>query len=69
MAKAYNIKYEDTIGIGDGLNDIPMIEYASLGVAMKNAHKDVLKIADIVAPSNDEEGVAYIINKYMLGKE
>lgn len=69
VAKAYNIKHEDTIGIGDGLNDIPMIEYASLGVAMKNAHKDVLKIADIVAPSNDEEGVAYIINKYMLGKE
>ena len=68
VAKAFNIDHKDTIGIGDGLNDIPMIEYAALGVAMENAHCEVLEAADLVAPSNDDDGVAYIINKYMLGK-
>lgn len=68
LAMSYNIKREETIAIGDGLNDIAMIEYASLGVAMGNAHKDVIKVADYIAPTNDEDGVAYIINKYMLGR-
>lgn len=69
VAKAFDIEHKDTIGIGDGLNDIPMIEYAALGVAMKNSHKETLEAADYIAPSNDEDGVAYVINKFMLGKE
>jgi len=69
ISKAFNIEHKDTIGIGDGLNDIPMIEYAALGVAMKNSHKETLEAADYIAPSNDEDGVAHVINKFMLGKE
>jgi len=48
------------------MNDIPMLEYAGLGVAMANAYPDVKKIADYIAPSNDECGVAYVIEKYIL---
>ena len=47
------------------MNDLPMIEYAGLGVAMDNAYPKVKESADIIAPSNDDDGVAFIIEKYM----
>lgn len=65
----YGIDHSLTIAIGDGLNDKSMIEYAALGVAMKNAHPDVIRASDFVAPSNEEDGVAYIIDRFMLGKD
>ena len=43
---------------GDMPNDLPMIEWAGRGIAVANAHPDVLEAADAVAPSNDEDGVA-----------
>jgi hypothetical protein len=46
------------------MNDISMIEYAGLGAAMENAYPPVKEKADIIAPSNDEDGVAEIIAKY-----
>ncbi len=54
------------IAMGDGRNDISMIRWAGLGVAMENASASVKEAADVVAPTNDEDGVAYIIQKYML---
>ena len=45
------------------MNDIPMIKYAGMGVAMKNAPDDVKKYADLIAPANDESGVAYVLEK------
>ncbi len=58
---------EELIAFGDGFNDISMLDYAGLGVAMGNAHERVKGHADIVAPGNDEDGIAYIIEKYVLG--
>ena len=59
------IKREELIACGDGMNDLPMIEYAGLGVAMENAYPKVKESADVIAPSNDDDGVAYIMEKYM----
>jgi hydroxymethylpyrimidine pyrophosphatase-like HAD family hydrolase len=39
-------------------NDLPMIEWAGRGIAVANAHPDVIAAADQVAPSNDDDGVA-----------
>lgn len=64
LAKKYGIKREEVICIGDSLNDLAMIEYAGLGVVVENGSKEAKQAADIVAPSNDDEGVAYIIDKY-----
>lgn len=50
---------------GDGHNDISMIEYAGLGVAMANAQPLVLECADYVTRSNDEDGVLHVINEFM----
>ncbi len=54
------------IACGDSYNDMTMIGYAGLGVCMKNGEKEVKKIADIIADTNDNDGVAKIIEEYML---
>lgn len=69
LATLNNIKQEEVIAMGDGLNDLSMIEYAGLGVAMENANEKVKKAAQVIAPSNNDNGVAYILNKYVLNKE
>ncbi|MBO5488702.1 MAG: HAD family phosphatase [Eubacterium sp.] len=50
---------------GDGFNDLSMIEYAGLGVAMKNASQEVRDKADYVAPSCDEDGLIDVINRFI----
>ena len=57
---------DNCMAIGDGLNDLSMIESAGLGVAMANAHPRVLEAADRVTLSNDEDGVAAAIREYVL---
>ena len=61
-----NISIEDTIAVGDGFNDVLMIEYVHLGVAMGNAIDKVKEIADFVTLTNDENGVAYAIKTQIL---
>ncbi len=50
---------------GDGYNDLPMIEYAGLGVAMANAPEDVKMKADYIAPSCDEDGIVDVIQRFI----
>ena len=57
----YNIKKEEVIAIGDGNNDIGMIKYSGLGVAMANSSEKVKNEADMVCPSNNDSGVLEII--------
>lgn len=57
---------EALIACGDGFNDLTMIEYAGLGVAMRNGQEIVKKAADYIAPSNDEDGVAFVLNKFVF---
>ena len=61
-----NIKQEEIIAIGDGFNDLSMIKYAGLGVAMANAQPVVKENADFVTLSNDEDGVAYVMEKFIF---
>lgn len=66
LIKELGISKEEVIAIGDNINDIPMIKNAGLGVAMKNGSPAAREIAKIVAPSNDDDGVAQIIEEYIL---
>ena len=54
------------VAFGDNLNDLEMIQAAGLGVAMGNAHDDLKRAAQIVAPSNDEDGVAAVLWSHVL---
>ncbi|MFR9650422.1 MAG: Cof-type HAD-IIB family hydrolase [Rikenellaceae bacterium] len=66
LIEQLGITREEVIAIGDGFNDQTMIEFAGLGVAMANGQPCVREAADIVALSNDEDGVADIIDRYIL---
>ena len=57
---------DNCMALGDGTNDLTMIEAAGLGVAMSNAHPLVLAAADHVTVSNDEDGVAKAIRDFVL---
>ena len=57
---------DNCMAIGDGMNDLSMIEAAGLGVAMSNAHPLVIAAADHVTASNDEDGVAKAIRDFAL---
>lgn len=54
---------EECIACGDGYNDISMLRYAGLGVAMSNAKAPVKDAADYVTLSNDEDGIAHLLKK------
>lgn len=61
-----NIKPNEVIAIGDNFNDIDMIKNAGLGVAMNNGSPVAKEVADVVAPSNDKDGVAVVLEQYIL---
>ena len=66
LGEQYCIGPSEMIAIGDGMNDLSMIEYAGLGVAMANAPEELKRAADFVTLSNDEDGVAHAIDTYVL---
>jgi len=66
LADMYGIKREEVIAIGDSFNDIPMLTYAGLGVAMGNAPESVKSHADYITYSNNDNGVAHVLEKFVL---
>lgn len=67
LASSLGIAREEIIAIGDGYNDMGMIKYAGLGVAMANADEEIKEVADYVTLSNEEDGVAKVIEQFILG--
>ncbi|MBM3236661.1 HAD family phosphatase [Candidatus Poribacteria bacterium] len=66
LAKLHNIDQKEIMAIGDNFNDLEMMEYASLSVAMENAPDEVKAIADFVTDSNNNDGVARAIERFVL---
>ena len=66
VAKYYNIPQERIIAFGDENNDLEMLQYAKYGIAMGNGIKDVKEIAYDVTKTNEEDGVAYYLEKLLL---
>jgi Cof subfamily protein (haloacid dehalogenase superfamily) len=69
IAEELNIKPHEIICIGDSGNDRHMIEYAGLGVAMGNAFPEIKEIADYVTFTNEDNGVAHVIEKFILNDQ
>ncbi len=66
LAQHFGISQAETIAVGDSGNDSSMIAWAGLGVAMGNAMPEVFAAADVVAPPVMEDGLAYVIENYIL---
>ena len=60
---------DEMMACGDGFNDLSMIQYAGLGVAMANAQEVVRQAANYITLSNEEDGVAHAVEKFMLNAE
>ncbi|ATA59000.1 hydrolase [Geobacillus stearothermophilus] len=64
LAQHIGVSLKETVVIGDGLDDLPAIEAAGLGVAMGNAPLEVKRAADWVTRSNEQLGVAYMVKEH-----
>jgi hypothetical protein len=64
LADRLGIEAKDVVAFGDMPNDVPMLRWAGHGVAMANAHPDVLTVADEVTASNSADGVAQVLERW-----
>lgn len=70
VCKHLGITKDDLMVCGDGMNDVPMFDYAGFSVAMKNAYPEAASHADVTVPkTNNECGVAYAVEKYIFGAD
>lgn len=68
LVEHLGITQQEVICMGDAGNDLHMIEYAGLGVAMENAFEEVKQVANYITKSNENDGVAHVIEKFILDK-
>jgi Cof subfamily protein (haloacid dehalogenase superfamily) len=66
LARPLNITAEEVVTFGDMPNDIPMLRWAGLGVAVSNAHPDAMAAADEITASNNDDGVARVLERWWL---
>lgn len=70
LLEKLSITPDEIVAVGDGYNDVSMIRYAGLGVAMANAQEPVKANANYVTPqTNDEDGVAWLVKKLLKEEE
>ena len=65
LQKKLNIKNEETIAIGDNMNDKKMIQKAGMGIAMKQSCPAIIEVADYVTEGNNEDGVAKALENFV----
>jgi Cof subfamily protein (haloacid dehalogenase superfamily) len=68
LADYYGISSEQVMCIGDSENDLSMIKFAGLGVAMENGDENVKEAAKYITDSNNCDGVAKVIEKFVLSE-
>lgn len=68
LARILDIDTSEMIGVGDARNDAPLLNVCGLKVAMGNADDKLKKIAHYIAPTVDEDGVAHVVDKFILNK-
>jgi Cof subfamily protein (haloacid dehalogenase superfamily) len=66
LTEKYGVKREEVMAFGDSYNDLEMIEYAGMGIAMDNSHEEIKKKADYIADTNNNDGVAKVIEEFVL---
>ena len=68
LMQELNVLPANAMAIGDGENDIEMLQAVGIGIAMGNAHPLLKDVADDIVPSNNDDGVAISFEKYVIGE-
>ncbi len=68
LVETLGIKIEESIAVGDSYNDLPMLKSAGLPACVANANEDIKKVCSFISKSNDEGGMAYLIEKLIFNK-
>lgn len=68
LADYFTVDMRDVMAIGDNNNDLAMLQTAGVSIAMENGREAVKKVADFITKSNDQDGVAFAIEKFVFGK-
>lgn len=66
LTQMLGLTSKNVLSIGDNPNDSSMLGFAEIAVAVENAHEDIIKLADHITSSNDEDGVAKAVEKFVL---
>jgi hypothetical protein len=66
VAERFGVPRQQVIAVGDSGNDVSMVQWAGLGIAMANATPDVRAVADWVAPPVSEDGIVEVIERFLL---
>ncbi len=69
LGQHFGVRREEIVAVGDHINDLDMISYAGLGVAMGNAQPEVKALADLVIGDHDQDGLADFIEATLLGQQ
>ena len=68
LAENLKISIDEVIAVGDSFNDLPMLKVAGLSVAVDNANDEIKKQVDFITKSNNDGGMAYLIEKFIFNK-
>ena len=68
LAENLKISIDEVIAVGDSFNDLPMLKVAGLSVAVDNANEEIKKQVDFITKSNNDGGMAYLIEKFIFNK-
>lgn len=66
LTRMLGLTSKNVLSIGDNPNDSSMLGFSEIAVAVENAHEDIIKLADHITSSNDEDGVAKAVEKFVL---
>ena len=66
LAKRLGIEQHEVIAVGNAGNDLSMVQYAGLGIWVDNVSDDLRHHADYIVASNENDGVAEVIEKFIL---
>ena len=67
LCERLGVDHHEVVAVGDGWNDLPMLEWAGTAVVMADAPDEVLAVADRVVPSSQDDGVAVLLESFFVG--
>ena len=69
LASHLDVPQAQVLAIGDGSNDVDMLAWAGLGVAIAGGDPEALSAADVIAPPFEQDGVAWAIDRFLLAPD